>query len=446
MKNIAMQIPEWLRKSAVYQVNPRTFSPEGTISAVTKELPKLKELGFRIVYLCPIFEEDATEDQAFWSPRQKASETGNPKNPYRMNDYFQVDEEYGTMADLRELVTEAHRLDMKVLLDLVYLHIGPNADILKIRPEYAKQHDDGSIKLNQWNFAVWDYSCKALREYLWCNMVYYIAALDVDGYRCDVGDGVPNDFWVEGRRRMQIIKPDAILINEGKDFYRLATSFDSCYDYDWHNQLYTIFTEAPADGLQALIDEQNRKFSFMPKGGYILHDFDNHDTVNDWGERGESLFGHDGMELVEVLNYSFPGVPMIYNGNEYADTTVHSMFANRFHMGRFTVTDRDTLRGTDAGRHRAEIMKTLNGLLLEKEAMSSPDVEWLPSPDTARILCFKRPDSTHPIVFIGNFSKDEIDTTVEFCLENARILMANKAELDGNKVTLGAYGYLLLEG
>ena len=41
-------------------------------------------------------------------------------------------------------------------------------------------------------------------------MVYYVGELDVDGFRCDVGDGVPLDFWNEGRRRMQAIKPDSM--------------------------------------------------------------------------------------------------------------------------------------------------------------------------------------------------------------------------------------------
>ncbi|MDY3285229.1 MAG: alpha-amylase family glycosyl hydrolase, partial [Eubacteriales bacterium] len=210
MKYEAITAPEWLARNAIYQINPRTFSPEGTIAAVTKELPALKELGFRIMYLCPIFEEDDSEVQAFWSERQKKSGTLNPKNPYRMNDYFTVDSEYGTMEDLRAFIAEVHRLGMRVLLDLVYLHIGPNAPILKRHPEFAKQDQNGNIILTSWHFPYLDYTCPGLREYLWCNMVYYVGELDVDGFRCDVGDGVPLDFWNEGRRRMQAIKPDSI--------------------------------------------------------------------------------------------------------------------------------------------------------------------------------------------------------------------------------------------
>lgn len=127
----AMGAPEWLTRGAVYQINPRTFSPEGTLKAITKELPFLAEMGFTTIYLCPIFEHDASENRDNWSDRQKKYETQNPKNQYRMNDYFFIDEEYGTMEDLRECVDECHRLGMRLLLDLVYFHIGPCAPILK---------------------------------------------------------------------------------------------------------------------------------------------------------------------------------------------------------------------------------------------------------------------------------------------------------------------------
>ena len=125
MKRTAITSPDWFSKSAIYQINPRTFSKEGTIQAITDEIPFLKDLGFRILYLCPIFEADESLDNR--SPRQLASKTDNPKNPYRMNDYFSIDNEYGTMDDLRVLVKKAHEAGMYVLLDLVYAHIGNSA-------------------------------------------------------------------------------------------------------------------------------------------------------------------------------------------------------------------------------------------------------------------------------------------------------------------------------
>jgi hypothetical protein len=63
MKYQAASIPEWFSKGSVYQINPRTFSSEGTIKAVTEQLPFLADLGFSIMYLCPIFSEDDSTDK-----------------------------------------------------------------------------------------------------------------------------------------------------------------------------------------------------------------------------------------------------------------------------------------------------------------------------------------------------------------------------------------------
>ena len=63
MKNISLTPPEWFARSAVYQVNLRTFSKEGTIKSLTAETEFLKSLGFGTVYLCPIFCEENSEDR-----------------------------------------------------------------------------------------------------------------------------------------------------------------------------------------------------------------------------------------------------------------------------------------------------------------------------------------------------------------------------------------------
>ncbi len=441
MHHVAIQPPAWLRGSAVYQVNLRTFSPEGTLPALQAELPALQALGFRVIYLCPVFAEDISQDRRFWSERQKASGTDNPKNPYRIKDYFQIDEEYGSMAALQALVKEAHRLGMKVLLDLVYLHISPNAAILQSHPEYALQNEDGTHRLSEWHFALWDYRCRGLRDYLLGNMLYYLQELDVDGFRCNAADGVPHDFWAEARACMLTAKPDAVLLNEGVRYERMADAFDASYNYDWHEQLYRVFTGDCS--LKTLIKTEKATMATAPAGSYLLRDFDNHDTVTDWEKRGELLVHHDGMELVQVLNYTFPGIPMVYAGNELADTMVHSLFANRDYPGRFSATDRHALRNTAPALRRQEVMKTLNRFLREKPAMHNTAVEWPDGNWPAQVLCFRRPDEEHPLLFIGNFCQQAV--TVESALAGYKTLLANNAAIRDNQVILQNYGYILLE-
>lgn len=443
MKYKAICPPEWLSRSAVYQINPRTFSREGTIKAVTDELPRLKELGFRIMYLCPVFEEDNSEDRSFWSARQKKSETDNPKNPYRMNNYFKIDSEYGTEDDLREFIEEAHRLGMRVLLDLVYLHIGPNAPILKRHPEFARQDADGNTVCTDWNFPYLDYTSDGLREYLWCNMIYYLGEMDADGFRCDVGDGVPTDFWVEARRRMKAVKPDSVLINEGSNWNNLLKGFDSSYCFDWHVNLYKAFSgEISAAECRAFLEKLANE---IPSGAKLIFDIDNHDTVTDWPARTETVAGHDGMEQIEVINYLLDGIPMVYCGNELADSANHSMFANRFHMGKYEVTDRRGLEKLDYSIRRQEIMKRLNALKLESDILCYGSTVWVDNSAPEKVFSFSREYGGKKIVFIGNISCEK--AAFRFNTESGgRALFTNGAEkISDGTIELEPRGYIVLE-
>ena len=443
MKYKAVCPPEWLSRSAVYQINPRTFSADGTIRAVTNELPKLKELGFRVMYLCPIFEEDDSENRDFWSTRQKKSETNNPKNPYRMNNYFKIDSEYGTEDDLREFIEEAHRLGMRVLLDLVYLHIGPNAPILKRHPEFARQDRDGNIICTEWNFPYLDYTSDGLREYLMCNMIYYLGEMDADGFRCDVGDGVPLDFWVEARRRMKAVKPDSVLINEGSNWNNLLKGFDSSYCFDWHVNLYKAFSgEISAAECRSFLE---RLANEIPSGAKLIFDIDNHDTVTDWPKRTEKVAGHNGMEQIEVINYLLDGIPMVYCGNELADEAYHSLFANRFHMGRFETTDRRGLETLDYSLRRQEIMKGLNALKLESDILCYGSTVWVDNSAPEKLLSFSREYNGKKITFIGNISREKAAS--EFNAEfGGRVLFSNGAEkISDGTIELEPRGYVVLE-
>lgn len=443
MKYKAVCPPEWLSRSAVYQINPRTFSADGTIRAVTNELPRLKELGFRVMYLCPIFEEDDSENRDFWSTRQKKSETNNPKNPYRMNNYFKIDSEYGTEDDLREFIEEAHRLGMRVLLDLVYLHIGPNAPILKRHPEFARQDRDGNIICTEWNFPYLDYTSDGLREYLMCNMIYYLGEMDADGFRCDVGDGVPTDFWVEARRRMKAVKPDSVLINEGSNWNNLLKGFDSSYCFDWHVNLYKAFSgEISAAECRSFLE---RLANEIPSGAKLIFDIDNHDTVTDWPKRTEKVAGHNGMEQIEVINYLLDGIPMVYCGNELADEAYHSLFANRFHMGRFETTDRRGLETLDYSLRRQEIMKGLNALKLESDILCYGSTVWVDNSAPEKLLSFSREYNGKKITFIGNISREKAAS--EFNAEfGGRVLFSNGAEkISDGTIELEPRGYVVLE-
>lgn len=431
--------PEWYRRNPIYQINLRTFSEEGTIQSVIPEIPFLNELGFKTLYLCPVVKADNTMDG--WSPRQRASQTNNPNNPYRLSDQFEIDEEYGTLEDLRQFVSAAHSLGMKVLLDLVYMHMAPSAKILQDHPEFAQTDENGQMKTNDYGFALLNFDCDGLREYLWANMVYFICEADVDGYRCDVGDAVPDDFWLEGRRRIRNIKPDAILLDEGFEMKRLATSFDICYGVDWEHGLYRVFEGKKT--LEEFRAEYDAVKQTVPVGGgVVMRAFETHDTVTDW-ERGEVLAGHDGMEMVQVMNYVADGVPMVYCGNELADDTKINMFANRFHKGNFGVTNRKK-RETVEGLRRQEIYKKLYQLH-QLQTIQDGTFVWLETSSSDKILSFTREYKDDKILFAGNFSSEDVLCQLAVELKKENILMEHNVEVTENGLQMKSHGYIVIK-
>lgn len=403
--------------------------------------PERKAL--RSVYICPVFSEDDSEDRTFWSKRQIESETDNPKNPYRMNDYFDIDNEYGTLKDLKELVFEVHERGMKILLDLVYFHIGPNAEILKNHPEFAKQDKDGNILCSEWKFPCLDYNCEGLREYLWCNMIYYLTVYDVDGYRCDVASLVPIDFWDEGKKRMQKVKPDSILIEEGTNQKYLLSSFNGLYCFGYHDVLYSVFSgKKTANAFREHCEEWHRN---APNGILTLRDIDNHDTVTDWPRRTEIVAGHEGMELIMTINYIMDGVPMVYCGNEIADESYLSMFANRYYMGKYETTNRH-LELTSIVKRRKCIVKKLNELKQNSDVLQNGNTIWLNNDASEKIISFLRKYNDEKILFVGNTTKDKCVSKVEDFFDGEVLAQSeNPPKINGNTIIFEPYSYIVLK-
>src|SRR5215467_6947275 len=85
----------YLDGAVIYQVWMRSFTPEGTLAATATHLPYIADLGATIVYLSPI------------NVHGYPSVFG-PSTPYEIKDYDRIDPEYGTDADIKTLVAQAH--------------------------------------------------------------------------------------------------------------------------------------------------------------------------------------------------------------------------------------------------------------------------------------------------------------------------------------------------
>ena len=94
----------------MYELFPRNFSTEGNFNGITARLDELQDLGVTIIWLMPIH------------PLGQQLRKGTIGSPYAVRDYYAINPDYGTDADLKKLVSEAHRRGLKVIIDIVANH------------------------------------------------------------------------------------------------------------------------------------------------------------------------------------------------------------------------------------------------------------------------------------------------------------------------------------
>lgn len=418
--------PAWITDGVMYQMWLRAFTPEGTLKAATARLPKVAEAGVTVIYLSPICLQDDDMDKTHWAPRQR--KTDNPRNPYRIKDYEVIDPEYGCDADLHAFVKEAHRLEMRVLMDLVYLHCGPTARIIKEHPAFMKRDKDGNLKYAQWGFPAIDFSNLALRDYFWKNMEYWVREFDVDGFRCDVADGIPLDFWETARDRLEKIKPEVGMLAEGTKKTNQLKAFDLCYGW---GGAFKKWDDATA--IRALCEKMS---SERPRNGAkFIRFIENHDFVQDEGSnRLDKAWGVTRVNAVLVALFTLDGVPMLYNGQEVADISRNSLYAKW--PVDWSVAD------TPTGQTRYALCQKLSALRKNEQALKRGELTWLDNDAPEAVMSYLRVTGGEQILTVVNLS----GTSVRVALKSVKagfspLLTFGVTGVPQDGFVLDAYGY-----
>jgi len=445
--------PAWFTEGVMYQIQPRAFTPDGTLKAAEKKLPYLKDLGVTIAYLVPVMKMDTSTDRSFWSPRQIKSGFDNPKNQYRIADYFHVDEEYGTDQDLKDFCVAAHELDMKVIFDLVYLHCGPTAPFLKEHPEFTWWNKDGSVKKGPWRFPKLNFAEPTLRQYFDSNVRCLLNEYGADGFRCDVGDGIPLDFWCDIHDTMDAVTAShAVLLCEGYTVCNQYKGFDA--DYGWF----------PGLDAQRVRKAWTAREKECPRGAKFVNHYENHDIATDERPRREKKWGHAQIDQVLVWMFTLDGIPMLFTGNEIADADAkHNMFGK-------TPMDWSQL-DREPGKSRHAFVKSLAEIRRTHPALTAVNgidgLTWLDTTAPNKVTAFVRRGKGETVLVVQNWTAEETSCDISFDVpDNAilsyiaiegvdrnvrgkiadRPLLARQATKTGEKdYKFGPYGFVIIE-
>ncbi|OJV63134.1 MAG: hypothetical protein BGO41_10580 [Clostridiales bacterium 38-18] len=430
--------PTWVKDTVWYQIFPERFAngdqsldkpsvlPWGSEKLVTNEmhfggdlkgiiehLDYIAELGATGIYFTPIFEAPTT-------------------HKYDTIDYFKIDPEFGTNADFKRLVEEAHKRGIRVMLDAVFNHCGFKHPYFQdvVQKGYASEYAECfhlkaepvlNFELNKEGFPApkkplkagdlnyetfaftpnmpkWRATNPKAQEFLISVAEYWIREFDIDGWRLDVSNEVSHAFWRTFKERVRALKPDVFILGENWDDatpWLRGDQFDSVMNYEFTYPVWHLLSCEPQysdyDAF-AYKDAMSRLIvSYPPNVGENLFNLlDSHDT-----SRIHTLLDEDvrRVKLAFLLQMTFGGTPSVYYGSEVGLFGVHD--GNRQCM----IWD-EAEQNLDLKAH----VKQLIALRKAHPEFKSMTVQWDEARMTSDLLIFDKVEGTSRTKVLVNLS------------------------------------------
>lgn len=415
-KETARVSPDWVKDAVIYEIFPRAFSQKGDFNSITKD-DRLQTLGVTVLWLMPIH------------PIGQEKKKGTIGSPYAVKDFYAVNPDYGSKEDLKRLVAEAHKRQMKVIIDIVANHTAWDSVMMKNKSFYTQDKQGNIIApVPDWkDVADLNYDNPALRKYMTEMLVSWIRDYDLDGFRCDVAGFVPTDFWEAARAEVDKIKADTIWLAEWESPDLLVKAFNLGYSWRNHAALDKVLHgDLPASEIRKVWEAQKAEF---PQNFMLMRFSDNHDE-----RRAIARFGEKGALAAQVLAFTMNDVPLVYNGMEAGDTT---------ESGAPALFEKLPIFWQFAER-RPEFLKFYKSMIeLRKNsvALRRGDLTWLKNSDEARILIFKRNLGNEEIIVAINMSNIPFFGAVELSGNYEEITPNTGASVssdDGKKSAVGS--------
>jgi 1,4-alpha-glucan branching enzyme len=386
-------------RRVVYEMNVGSFTPEGTFAAAQTRLRELRTLGIDVVWLMPVY------------PRG-----GGINSPYAATNFQKTNPKYGTIADLRALVAEAHRLGIEVWLDWVPNHTATNADWVTSHPEYYAKSGGQMIHPNGYG-DVWqlDYNNVGLVNAMNDCLKFWIDETDIDGYRCDYisSQKIPTSYWEATIPMIKSYQEGKTITFLGEaDIASDATRLKNAgFDYDYAWQFQSSLANYGSAGntaarLRAFTNTLLDKSSDITFGRMLY--VTNHDqNFNESKKTLTQKYGKNRYALT-VLAYTVYGMPLIYNGQE----TGGNQALDYFNDTKIDWTAKDdkmhnTLRTLFAMKHEVAALSD------SKQADSNPTTNILTVTGNTSVFAYTRTLGDSEVLILLNMGDSQATINLE---------------------------------
>lgn len=271
-----------------------------------------------------------------------------------------VDKRFGTDEELRTMLSTAHDGEMNVILDYVANHLHINSPVLQAHPDWTTELmlPDGRKNIGQWDgetrLTTWfdehiptlDLEREEVCDPMTDSALHWVRNFDFDGFRHDACKHIPLDYWRMLTHKMKSSMPDRQLWQIGETYgdveligsYVKSGMIDSQFDFNlYHTSRDVIVDETRSmRDIAAVVEESEAAYGSHHTMGNITGNHDKprfislaggdmalgwyDDKAEGWHRDvvvGDMFKGHSGLKLLKAIIATVPGVPCIYQGDEY---------------------------------------------------------------------------------------------------------------------------------
>ena len=322
--------------------NPGGFHG-GDLAGLTAQLDEIAELGATALWITPI-----ARQIDYCPPAQPPTGVTVPGgwfehcafHGYWADDYQTLDPRFGTEAELKALIEAAHARGIKVLLDVVYNHVGYDARYLTEKPGWfrTKPVDCAADPLTCQVGGLPDFRTELpeVQDYLLDAQLGLAARTGLDGFRLDTVKHVEHEFWQRHRRESrERVSPEFFLLAEvwgGSatvlDDYFAGDEMDAGFDFTFKGSCESFVQgKGRTIAFASYLEKRHR----VRAGYHLAHYLSSHDEPMALYNLGGDL---DAFRLCVALKMTSLGIPTIYYGEEVArDGSVWPLNRNNMPWG-----------------------------------------------------------------------------------------------------------------
>lgn len=427
--------PSWSVNASIYEVNVRQHTVEGTFAALEADLPRIHALGSDILWVMPIHPIGEVNRKGGENASNYIAEPGSGSlgSPYSATDYKAINPEFGDLDDFKSLVDEAHALGMKVIIDWVANHTAFDSRWTKEHKEFFLLDSLGNFQpplgTDWWDVTQLDWDNgkeNGLYEAMQNAMLYWIREADIDGFRCDVAEKVPTEFWNQVRLAMEELKPEVFMLAEADVPEHHERAFDMSYVWGGMHVMNQVGSRSwPIDSLRSFLRQEEQRF---PRDAYRMLFVTNHDE-NAWNGTVFERHGKNA-EAMTVVASTLLGMPLIYSGQEAPNTK------------RLRFFEKDTVDWN--GYEWSALFTQLNELKSSEKALwNGASGAWptmISTDSDAEVFAFERSLDSSRVVVAVNLSEAPVE--VSLALEGFEKYMGRTVQGDNEgAVILPSHGF-----